>query len=74
MVVVNVDNPHRKSVAMTDEKGFFFMQVPDNLDTSDLVSVITSNGTKVVRYRETSTGLRLVVDSVQKMDCAIAQK
>ena len=50
------------------------MQVPDNLDTSDLVSVITSNGTKVVRYRETSTGLRLVVDSVQKMDCAIAQK
>lgn len=74
MVVVNVDNPHRKSVAMTDEKGFFFMQVPDNLDTSDLVSVITSNGTKVVRYRETSTGIRLVVDSVQKMDCAIAQK
>ena len=74
MVVVNADNPQKKSIAVTDEKGHFFMQVPDDLDTSDLVSVFTGNGTKVIQYRETSTGIRLVVDPSLKMGSAFAQK
>ena len=74
MVVVNADNPQKKSIAVTDEKGFFSMRVPDNLDTSDLVDVFSGNGTKVVRYSETSTGIRLVVDSVPKKNYELAQK
>ena len=74
MVVVNVDNPQKKSIAVTDEKGYFSMLVPDNLDTSDLVNVFAGNGTKVVRYRETSTGIRLVVDSASMGNYELAQK
>ena len=74
MVVVNADNPQKKSIAVTDEKGHFSMLVPDNLDTSDLINVFAGNGTKVVQYRETSTGIRLVVDPSQKMESAIALK
>ena len=32
MVVVNADNPSKKSVAVTDEEGFFSMLVPCRLD------------------------------------------
>lgn len=74
MVVVNVDDPQKKSIAVTDEKGYFSMLVPDNIDTSDLVNVFAGNGTKVVQYRETSTGIRLVVEPSQKMESALAQK
>ncbi len=54
MVVVNADNPSKKSIAVTDDVGYFSMPVPENLDTSDLVDVFASNGARVVRYRETS--------------------
>ena len=74
MVVVNTENPQKKSIAVTDEKGYFSMLVPDDLDTSDLVNVFAGNGTKVVQYRETSTGIRLVVDPSRKMESAFAQK
>ena len=74
MVVVNADNPQKKSIAVTDEKGYFSMLVPDNLDTSDLVNVFAGNGTKVIRYRETSTGVRIVVDPSRKMESVLAQK
>ena len=47
---------------MTDEEGYFSMLVPDDLDTSDLVDVFASNGARVVRYRETFTGLRIVIE------------
>jgi len=50
MVIVNVDSPSRKSVAVTDEEGFFSVQVPDNLDTSDLVDMFASNGSRIIRY------------------------
>lgn len=74
MVVVNADNPSKKSVAVTDEEGFFSMLVPDDLDTSDLVDVFASNGARIVRYRETFTGLRIVIEQSQKRDKALAQK
>ena len=74
MVVVNADNPSKKSVAVTDEEGYFSMLVPDDLDTSDLVDVFASNGARVVRYRETFTGLRIVIEQSQKRDRALAHK
>ena len=74
MVVVNADNPSKKSVAVTDDEGYFSMTVPENLDTSDLVDVFASNGTRVVRYRETSTGILIVVETSKKRERALAQK
>ena len=74
MVVVNADNPSKKSIAVTDEEGYFSMPVPENLDTSDLVDVFASNGARIVRYRETFTGLRIVIEQSQKRDKALAQK
>ena len=74
MVVVNADNPSKKSVAVTDEEGYFSMPVPEDLDTSDLVEVIAGNGARVVRYRETSTGIRIVIEPSQKRERALEQK
>ena len=74
MVVVNADNPSKKSVAVTDEEGYFSMPVPEDLDTLDLVEVIAGNGARVVRYRETSTGIRIVIEPSQKRERALEQK
>ena len=74
MVVVNADNPSKKSVAVTDEEGYFSMPVPEDLDTSDLVEVIAGNGARVVRYRDTSTGIRIVIEPSQKRERALEQK
>ena len=74
MVVVNADNPSKKSIAVTDDEGYFSMPVPENLDTSDLVDVFASNGARVVRYRETSTGILIVVETSKKRERALAQK
>ena len=74
MVVVNADNPSQKSIAVTDDEGHFSMTVPENLDTSDLVDVFASNGARVVRYRETSTGIRIVIEPSQKRERALEQK
>ena len=73
MVVVNADNPSQKSIAVTDDDGYFSMPVPENLDTSDL-DVFASNGARVVRYRETSTGILIVVETSKKRERALAQK
>ena len=74
MVVVNADNPSQKSIAVTDDEGYFSMPVPENLDTSDLVDVFASNGARVVRYRETSTGILIVIEPSQKRERALEQK
>ena len=74
MVVVNTDNTSKKSVAVTDEEGYFSMPVPEDLDTSDLVEVLAGNGARVVRYRETSTGIRIVIEPSQKREKALEQK
>ena len=74
MVIVNVDSPSRKSVAVTDEAGFFSVQVPDNLDTSDLVDIVTCNGARVIRYRETSTGFRIVIEPAREQERTLAQR
>ena len=74
MVVVNADNPSKKSIAVTDDEGYFSMTVPENLDTSDLVDVFASNGARVVRYRETSTGILIMVETSKKRERALAQK
>ena len=74
MVVVNADNHSQKSIAVTDDEGYFSMTVPENLDTSDLVDVFASNGARVVRYRETSTGILIVVETSKKRERALAQK
>ena len=58
MVVENAEN----SIAVTDEEGYFSVMVPDDIDTSDLVHVFAGNGAKVLRYRVTATGIRLVVE------------
>ena len=50
------------------------MRVPDDMDTSDLVHVFAGNGAKVLRYRETTTGLRIVVDVPAKGESVLAQK
>ena len=74
MVIVNVDSPSRKSVSVTDEEGYFSVQVPDNLDTSDLVDMFASNGSRIIRYRQTSTGLRIVMEPARKTERVLAQK
>ena len=74
MVVENADNPSGKSIAVTDEEGYFSVKVPDDIDTSDLVHVFAGNGAKVLQYRETATGIRLVVESSPKGERVLAQK
>ena len=74
MVVVNAENPSKKSIAVTDDEGYFSMMVPEYLNTSDLVEVIAGTGARVVRYRETSTGILIVVETSKKRERALAQK
>lgn len=74
MVVVNTDSPSRKSVAVTDEKGFFSVQVPDDLDTSSLVEMFTKNGTKVIQYQENRNSVRIVIEPARKPERVLAQK
>ena len=50
------------------------VNAPDNLDTSDLVDVFASNGSRIIRYRETSTGLRIVMEPARKTERVLAQK
>lgn len=66
MAVVKVDRPDQKFEAVTDKDGFFSVLVPDDLDTSDLVKVFGSPSTRVVQYRETVTGIRIVIEPVPK--------
>lgn len=74
MVIVNVDSPSSKSVAVTDKEGFFSVQVPDNLDTSDLVDLFASNGARIIRYRETTTGVRIVIEPAREQERTLAQR
>lgn len=74
IVVVNADSPSRKSVAVTDENGFFSVQVSDNLDTSELVDIFASRGARIIRYRETSTGVRIVIEPSRKSEQMLAQR
>ena len=74
MIVVNVDSPSRKSVAVTDEEGYFSVQVPDNVDTSDLVNLFTNNGARVIRYKEASNTVRIVIEPARKPERVLAQK
>ncbi len=50
MVAVNADNPSKKSIAVTDEDGYFSMRVPDEIATSDLVEVAASDGASIIGY------------------------
>ena len=74
MVVLNVDNPSGKSIAVTDEDGFFSVQVPDNMDTSDLVEVFSKRGARIIRYRETSTGIRIVIEPTRNTESATMKR
>ena len=74
MVVVNAEKPSKKSVAVTNEEGYFSMPVPDDLDTSDLVDVFAGNGARIISYRETSSGIRIVIEQSRKKERALAQK
>ena len=78
MMVVNEDLPGRKYIASTDADGFFSMQVPDNMDTSEILDVFSQNGTRVVRYRETNGTVRITIEPktvpASKVDKLIAQK
>ena len=73
MVVVNAEKPSKKSVAVTNEEGYFSMPVPDDLDTSDLVDVFAGNGARIISYRETSSGIRIVIEPSRKKERALAQ-
>ena len=66
MVVVNAENPTKMNVTMTDDEGYFSMVVPEDLDTSDLVNLFANNGKKVVQYKETDTGIRIVLEAPAK--------
>ena len=74
MVIVNADSPSRKSVAVTDKEGFFSVQVPDNLDMSDLVQLFENKGARIIQYRETATGLSIVMEPTVKPEKALAKK
>ena len=74
MVVENAERPDMKRVTVTDKEGFFFVTVPDDMDTSNLVHLFAANGAKVLQYRETVTGVRIVVDVVKKEESVLAQK
>ena len=62
MLVVNKDSPDRGCAASTDADGFFSVQVPDNLNTLDILDIFSQNGTRVVRYRETGGTLRITIE------------
>ena len=78
MMVVNEDLQGRKYIASTDADGFFSMQVPDNMDTSEILDVFSQNGTRVVRYRETNGTVRITIEPktvpASKVDKLITQK
>ena len=65
MVVKNVDCPGCGSVAMTDQEGHFILDVPDEIDTADLVKVFAQRGAQVMDYKNTASGLRIVVAKPQ---------
>ena len=62
MVVMNEEQPGRRCFASTDADGFFSVQVPDNMETSEIRDVFSQNGTRVVRYRETNGTVRITIE------------
>ena len=62
MVVVNEEQPGQRCFASTDADGYFSVQVPDNMDTSEILNVFSQNGTRVVRYRETNGTVRITIE------------
>ncbi len=65
MLVRNVDCPGCGSVAMTDKEGHFIIDVPDEIDTDDLVKVFAQRGAQVMDYKNTASGLRIVIANRQ---------
>ena len=62
MVVVNEEQPGKRCFASTDADGYFSVQVPDNMDTSEILNVFSQNGNRVVRYRETNGTVRITIE------------
>ena len=62
MVIVNEDYPGRRCMASTDAEGYFSVQVPNNMDTSEILEVFSQNGTRVVRYKETNGTVRITIE------------
>lgn len=65
MVVKNVDCPGCGSVATTDQEGHFIIDVPDEIDTADLVKVFAQRGSQVMDYKNTASGLYIVISNRQ---------
>ena len=66
MVVKCADMPQYNMMAKTDEAGHFQIKVADDIDTNDLVQLFAQQGVKVVRYSNTPSGLRIVVEADRK--------
>jgi len=62
VVIVNEDYPGRRCMASTDAEGYFSVQVPDNMDTSEILDVFSQNGTKVIRYKEANGTVRIMIE------------
>lgn len=61
MMIVNTETPSVNCMTETDADGSFVISVPDDIDTCDLVDVFARQGTNVVRYWNTPSGLRIVI-------------
>lgn len=74
MVVFNQENPAHRSLAATDTEGFFSVTVPDNTDPSDIVDVLSLNGTRVIRYREMGGMVQITIESSKGKTTSKRQK
>ena len=74
MVIVNLEKPGTTTTILTNEEGFFCVQVPDNIDTDDPMVLFARGSYKVLRYHQTSTGVRVVVDRMSKDTPVLSKK
>jgi len=77
IVVVNEEQPRGRCITATDAEGYFCVQVPDDMDTSDLLSVITKQGAKILDYRcDWHGALRITMEvkTPEREEALVAQK
>jgi hypothetical protein len=62
LVAYNTDAPAKSCTTVTGKDGYFELQVPDDLDISQIQKIFSNSCTSLVDYRSTWKGLFITVD------------
>lgn len=64
LVAYNMESPGQPVMTTTCSDGYFELNVPDDLDVSDIRKIFCNRSFSVVNYRSTTKGLEIIVKPV----------